>query len=157
MQLVLPVGGNTLKFDVLNNALSNIGKRVVNHQNELAKLASIWEPNKDQESLIRGSGMVADHIYLSFLVVCPLKSMMLLSSLVKAIMIESEESHYFCLCTASLSRWQRAVVHLLKEKHANKLGQLLLAELDKQGYSGLFHNFSRTKQDNQLLLLEYKK
>lgn len=152
MIAVVPIGGNSFRFDILNDTLKSFGLVTMNHGTVLAKLSSLFSKFKDEETLIRNSTCYG-HVILSFMIAANHKKFLQLHGWgVRISHVAQEEELTLAICTGNLLEWQNCIRNLLNWPTTNEIGESLLSEIDKMGYGGIFHQYTRSKQGDQLKL-----
>lgn len=154
--IVIPVGQTVYDFHTISKVLEKLSIKMRNHKTQLGKLTSIWL-SEDEESCIRNSNN-RHHIHQSFIIGVKCKIMLILagnSISVSTIDIDDESNLTVAFCTASVATWQTTIIKLINHKTTNELGTILLGEFDKLGYSGVFSQYKRSRENNQMRL-EYR-
>jgi len=154
MQIVLPIGRSHFDFKSLSEILSNLDLKMKNHDNDLAKITSIWYKDTE-ENTIRNAQRIVGHFSLSFIVGTSCENLFNLAPYMTCTtsLERTQHNSVVAVCTASLNGWREIVVNCLSSTGTmNQLGQELLKELERQGYSGIFSSYKRKKEKDCLLL-----
>lgn len=156
MQIVVHVGGTAFNNRALLQITDQLHRTIKATDNQLALISSMFDSERHQESLIRKSDCM-DQVNEVFVIITTLKKAILITSCKIDTKLEMlDDPFVMCLCNGTLSDWKSTVVRLINNQETNPIGQLILNQLGKLGYSGIFHEYARTKDDKGHLMLEYR-
>lgn len=153
MQLVAVVGETQHNFGLLFDWFDRCGKTTKTYSNDFAKLSAYWNDAQSQERTIRESPCFNLHSVSMLILTTKNRMLKVLSCNINKLTFDTQDQDVVgCLVHGTLDEWRDVVIRLLAFKDTNLLGQCILAELDKLGYSGLFCDYTRKKEGEQLLL-----